>query len=124
MTDTNTRTTESRIRKSTSAITLTLLGAAALHGCGDDGARAHDIYASRADCVREWNDEQRCEPTHGGSGGGGAGGRGYYRGPDYTPGGNPPDGLQSAVRPGSKAIASSVSRGGFGSLGSFHSSGG
>jgi uncharacterized protein YgiB involved in biofilm formation len=104
-----------RVRKSSAVITLTLVGSAALHGCGDGSSKARDIYASKADCVREWNDESRCEPMRSSAG--------YYRGPYYTPSGSPREGTQSPARAGSKAISSSVSRGGFGSLSAFHSSG-
>jgi hypothetical protein len=118
-----------RARKSSAHVTLVLLGAATLAGCGSDGdALRRDVYTSREDCAKDWGDEQRCEPIRGssgasggssGSGGGGRGG-GWY-GPEYRSDGS----ASHEVRPGSHAVGSSeVSRGGFGSSGAAHGSGG
>jgi len=116
---------EIRRRKSSIAITLTLAGTVTLASCSDESSRVRDIYATKADCVHDWGDENRCEAEKQGTGsgahGGSSGGSRYY-GPEYSSNG----GRESAAttRPGSRAIGSSVSRGGFGSLGSFFHGGG
>jgi hypothetical protein len=68
------------------------------------------LYKSKKDCLDDWGSEQSCvEPPPGSS----HYRTGYYYGPRYG----------SYTRTGSRSIgAVSVSRGGFGSLGSFHSS--
>jgi len=119
-----------RARKSSRTITLVLIGAASLGGCGDSGPPlTRDIYRTRADCAQDWGDERKCEPA---ATGGSAGGTHYWYGPSYSA---RPDsaaghaGTSSAAetitqpRAGSHAIASHVSRGGFGLGASSHSSG-
>ncbi|HYA21411.1 MAG TPA: hypothetical protein VEG25_12330 [Burkholderiales bacterium] len=106
-----------RIRKSTAAITLTLIGSAALSACGPrEPPQARDIYSDKADCVRDWGDENRCEPAPGVARSGGI----YYYGPRYVYLGKRPDGVHPPERPGSHAFALHVSRGGFGSHASVH----
>ena len=54
-----------RRRKSSTRITLVLLGAAALAGCGadgDDGHRRRDVYASKEDCVADWGSGRSARP--------------------------------------------------------------
>jgi len=43
-------------RRSTATLTLVLIGATALHGCGNDEEETatRDVYKSRADCQRDW----------------------------------------------------------------------
>src|SRR5438045_1037646 len=69
-----------RLRKSSSRVTLVLIGVAALGGCGGDDTR-RDVCATRDDCLADWgNRPQDCtaatEERHRG--------RGYYYGPSYT----------------------------------------
>lgn len=91
-------------------VSVVLMGALAAMSYGES---RHYLYASLKDCRDDWGDGKDCreEPT-GGSGGSGSGGVRYY-GPRYGSGGGSP----------TRAIGvSSVSRGGFGSLGRFHAS--
>ncbi len=124
-----------RRRRCSATLTLVLISTAALHGCGgrEEEAATRDVYRSRADCQRDWgDDDKKCEGVTSGphagmfygpmlyglmSGMGGRGGAGSSLGP----------------RPGTNAVAStatapprggSVSRGGFGSSASSHGSGG
>jgi uncharacterized protein YgiB involved in biofilm formation len=123
----------SRPRKSSARVTLVLLGAAALTACGnDDETLRRDVYASKNDCVRDWGDEQKCEakPAES-SAGNGHGGGFYYFGPSYRSGQFGSSSLTRApgtiegARSGSHAVATThVSRGGFGSSGSAHSTSG
>jgi uncharacterized protein YgiB involved in biofilm formation len=121
-------------RRSTATLTLVLIGAAALHGCGADEEETatRDVYQSRADCQRDWgDDDKKCEPATSGSH------AGMFYGPlmyGLASGMMGNRGANLAPRPGSNAVAStnttvsrsggSVSRGGFGSSASSHSSGG
>jgi uncharacterized protein YgiB involved in biofilm formation len=113
-------------RKSSRQVTLVLLGAAALVACSQDDPMQRDVYASKDDCVADWGDEVKCEPStvtpHSGFHGL------YWYGPAYRSGqfgsANAPPGAVDAARPGSHAIFSShVSRGGFGATGAAHGSG-
>jgi uncharacterized protein YgiB involved in biofilm formation len=106
-----------RIRKSSTRVTLVLIGLAGLAGCGDEGRR--DVYASREDCLADWgNKPEDCtpatEPRHSS--------RGFFYGPSYThrssSGGSYSRSSGSSSR--SMGSSSSTSRGGFGS--SAHSS--
>lgn len=109
-------------KRASAHLTLILIGSAALTGCSDPPDQ-RDLYATRADCVQDWGDENKCEPAsqHG------SGSTRYYYGPSHS---SPryaaqPGGSLSAARPGSHAMATAhVSRGGFGSSGSHHSGGG
>ncbi len=112
-----------RSRKSSTRVTLVLLGAAALAGCGSsgdsDGNLRRNLYASKEDCVADWGDPKDCEaqPAHS------SGGRsGYWYGPAYRYGGGTTGG---SYPHSSHSIGSqSISRGGFGASGHAHSSGG
>jgi hypothetical protein len=120
-----------RRRKSSTRVTLVLLGAAALAACGqEDDTLRRDVYTSKEDCVHDWGDELKCEnqpaadPTFGHS-------SGYWYGPSYRSGqfgSNPrsePSGTVSQARPGSRSVGTShVSHGGFGASGAAHGSGG
>jgi len=112
-----------------------MVGTAALASCGhDDETLRRDLYASKADCVQDWGDEQKCEAKPAESSGGTSashGGGFYWFGPSYRPGQfgsssiNRPPGTLDAARPGSHAVGTShVSRGGFGSSGAAHASSG
>ena len=107
-----------RSRKSTATITLVLIGAA-LHGCGGEENAVRDVYRNQTDCKRDWGDDDRkCERVTSGTH------SGYYYGPSYGHSGSS-TGTTLAPRSGSNAVSSTtVSRGGFGSSASSHSSGG
>ena len=124
-----------RTRKRSSRITLVLIGAAALAACGDNTPEHRDVYASKQDCVQDWGDEKKCEaaPASAGSSTGRSHtGGGYFWGPLYSGSGmrtgsstTSPSSSIGSARTGSRAIgSSSISRGGFGSSASSHSSGG
>ena len=119
-------------RRSTATLTLVLIGAAALHGCGTDEEETatRDVYKSRADCQRDWGDDAtKCEQQASGSH------SGMFYGPlMYGMGrmsGGSGFGSTMAPRQGSNAIGSThvpgssggTSRGGFGSSARSHSSG-
>ncbi len=106
-----------RIRKSSSRVTLVLIGVAALGGCGDEQRR--DVYASREDCLADWgNKPEDCTPAteqrHAS--------RGFFYGPvhGYRSSGSSwsrgTSSSSSSSRSSSRSIgSSSSSRGGFGS---------
>ena len=118
-------------RRSSTSVTLVLIGASALAGCGQQSADTlrRDVYASQADCAQDWGaDPSKCEPVRQ-TGRSGSSYTHYY-GPGYSHGSygsttsTHPDGTQTAARPGSRAVGTAhVSRGGFGSSASSHSSG-
>jgi uncharacterized protein YgiB involved in biofilm formation len=111
-----------KLRKSSSRVTLVLVGLTALAGCGDEDDARRDVYASREDCLADWgNKPEDCtpatEPRHQG--------RGFFYGPSYGyRSGGSGSSWTSQPRSG-RAIGSSssparsggVSRGGFGSSG-------
>lgn len=108
-----------RIRKSSSSVTLVLIGAAALTagltGCSQDEVR-RDVYASKADCLADWgNSPSDCEPAYDRPTGN-ANTTHYYGKPYSYSGGSSPS------RSGKTIGSSTVSRGGFGFSG--HSSSG
>jgi uncharacterized protein YgiB involved in biofilm formation len=117
-----------RTRKRSAQITLVLLGAAALSAC-DDQSERRDLYASKQDCVQDWGDDTKCEPAPASAATGHAhSGGGFFWGPRYSSNSYRSSGTgsiaTSPARSGSRAIgSSSVSRGGFGSSSSSHSSG-
>lgn len=49
-------------RKRSAAITLVLAGSASLAGCGSP-VEQRDAYASKQDCLKDWQSEQLCEPV-------------------------------------------------------------
>lgn len=108
-------------RRCTASITLMLISAAALQACGgDDDTAARDVYRTRADCQRDWgDDDKKCESISSGPH------SGYFYGPMMYGMGRMGS-AESAVapRPGSHAIATHVSRGGFGASASAHGAGG
>lgn len=100
-------------RKSSMQITLVLIGSMlVVGGCGKKEER--HVYKNRQDCLDDWgNDPKNCEEMRPGD-------RnysyGHYYGPRFSIGHTYPG-------QGSRSIRTvSVSRGGFGSLSSFHSS--
>jgi len=110
-----------RPRKSSTRITLVLLGAAALAGaCNapDSGPRRAQ-YATREDCLADWGDPQECEEQLvtqgdgsrrrvyiGGGSGRGWGGGGYWGGSSTS----------------GSHVGGGTTRGGFGSSGHAHGS--
>lgn len=98
-------------RRST-AVSLVLIGAAALAGCGQDDVR-RDVYASKADCLADWgNTPQDCEPAYDHPASRGAGTAYYGRPYTYREGGVSPARSGKVI-----GTTSSISRGGFGSSG-------
>ena len=115
-------------RRSSSSVTLVLVGASAFSACGQStDTMRRDMYASKADCVQDWGaDPSKCEPRQTRSGNSSYT---HYYGPAYSHGSygssrnTLSDGSTSAARPGSRAMGTShVSRSGFGSSSSSHSS--
>jgi uncharacterized protein YgiB involved in biofilm formation len=110
-----------KLRKSSSRVTLVLIGVATLGGCGvDEDDVRRDVYKTREDCLADWgNRPQDCTPasedrhrSHG-----------YFYGPSYTHrSGTSGSTWTSRSGTGRSIGNSSVSRGGFGS--SAHSSSG
>jgi uncharacterized protein YgiB involved in biofilm formation len=118
----------SRTRKSSTRVSLVLIGLAAMAGCSRAPETKRDVYASKEDCLADWgNKAEDCTPAtdrprHGGGGFlfygpmYAASAMNAWRGSNWT---------GSGARPGSKAIGStapsrpsgSISRGGFGSSG-------
>ncbi len=109
-------------RKSSSRVTLVVIGAAAmaaLGGCAKDDVR-RDVYANKQNCLADWgNSPQDCEPAYDHPASRGANTAYYGRPYLYN------SGAASQSR-ASRAIgsSSSTSRGGFGSSGRAASSGG
>jgi hypothetical protein len=112
-----------KIRKSSSRVTLVLIGLAGLAGCADD---RRDVYASREDCLADWGTKpEDCtpatEPRHSG--------RGYFYGPSYahrsSTGGSwgRSTSSSSSTRSSSSSRSSSWGSSGSGSRGGFGSSG-
>jgi uncharacterized protein YgiB involved in biofilm formation len=118
-------------RRSSSSVTLVLIGASALTGCGQQtpDTMRRDMYASQADCAQDWgSDPTKCEPVRRTSSGGSP--YTHYYGPSYPHGSYGSTntindaGTTSQARPGSRSIGTAhVSRGGFGSSASSHGSG-
>lgn len=111
-----------KLRKSSSRVTLVLIGLSALTGCGEDDQR-RDVYASREDCLADWgNKPEDCtpatDPKHRSSG--------FFYGPSYGYRSSGSGSTWTSRSSGSSrsigSSSSSVSRGGFGS--SSRSSGG
>ena len=94
-------------RKSSLHITLALIGIVTLSACSD--SKRH-VYRSKQDCLDDWGDGKGCEEAPAGSSHYRSG---YWYGPRWS--GN--------TNYGSRSMSSvTVSRGGFGRFGSFHSS--
>ena len=117
-----------KARKSSTRVTLVLIGLAGLAGCGDDRG---DLYATREDCLADWgNKPEDCTPATDSR----HAGRGFFYGPSYVHRSSGPgwswgrsSGSSSSTRSSSSSRSSSswgssgsTSRGGFGSSG--HSS--
>jgi hypothetical protein len=120
-------------RRSSSRITLVLIGAASISGCGDPAPAVvqRDLYEHRSKCVQDWGDERKCELiTEGqyrgfwyGPGYGGSRSTGYsgYRG---TPGSGADNDASRQPAQSNNAVATHrVTRSGFGSSAHSYSSG-
>jgi uncharacterized protein YgiB involved in biofilm formation len=134
-----------RGRKRSATITLVLAGSAALGGCGSP-VEQRDAYATQAACVKDWNNAALCEPVRDGRYS-----TSYFYGPPYygngttyslfgrtrsptlaaSPNAMDAQRLQTGSVAGSHSAqiamrsgagSSNVSRGGFGSSASSHSS--
>jgi uncharacterized protein YgiB involved in biofilm formation len=113
-----------KLRKSSTRVTLVLIGCAALGGCSEDDQR-RDVYATREDCLADWgNKPADCTPAsearHHGTG--------YWYGPSYgyrsgSSGSTWTSGARSSSGRSIGSSSSSVSRGGFGSSGRSSSGG-
>lgn len=113
-----------KLRKSSSRVTLVLIGVAAMAGC----AQKRDVYASREDCLADWgNTPADCTPATGT----GHAGRGFFYGPMYRgssgsnwfrSSGSGKHSMGSTTTRSSSASSSSSSRGGFGFSGRSSSS--
>ena len=121
-----------RIRKSSTRVTLVLIGLAGLAGCGDD---PRDVYASREDCLADWgNKPEDCTPATDP----GHASRGYFYGPavvhrswgsrssspsrSWSSSSSRPSSSGSSRSSTSWGSSGSSSRGGFGSSGRSSSS--
>ena len=101
-----------RPRKSSACVTLVLIGAAALAGCGDtSNTNRRAAYASKEECLADWGDPKDCEPRET-TGSGGA--RAHYWGPSAGTWHSYSSGRSSS----SSSSGHSISRSGFGSHGS------
>jgi len=121
------RAMRNRTRKSSARVTLVLLGAAAIAGCGDSGPAApehRDVYASKEDCLADWRDPKECEEGPAQNSGGRR--SSYWYGPSYSSGSSSGSGYHAgAPRSGSTALGThSTTRGGFGASGHAHASSG
>jgi hypothetical protein len=88
-------------------VSLVLMGALAI---ASQGESRHYLYANRQDCLNDWGDGKDCKDPPPGSS---HYGTHYYYGPRYGSGG---------VRTTRSIGVGTISRGGFGSMGSFHAS--
>lgn len=88
-------------------VSLVLMGALSVLSYGES---RHYLYNSRQDCLNDWGDGKDCQEAPTGST---SYGTRHYYGPRYGSGGG---------RPARSVGVATVSRGGFGSLGSFHAS--
>ncbi len=95
-------------RRSTLHVSLVLIGVMGLAGCSE---QKRHVYRTKQDCVEDWGSEKDCEEPPAGSP---YYHSGYWYGPRWSGSGS--------TWHGSRSISSvTVSRGGFGRLGSFHS---
>ncbi len=121
-------------RRSSTSVSLVLIGASALSACGQQSPDTlrRDMYTSRADCAQDWGAEPaKCEAIQNGTSSGRSGSSyTHYYGPAYPHGGYGSSsasthnvGATTDARPGSRAMGTAhVSRSGFGSSASSHGS--
>ena len=104
-----------RPRKSSACVTLVLIGAAALAGCGGDSATSRrSAYASKEECLADWGDPKECEEKPRTGSGARTWGptAGAWHGYSSSRGSSSSTSRSSSSRSSS---SSSTSRGGFGS---------
>ena len=99
---------QSRPRKSSACVTLVLIGAAAVAGCGSKQ------YATKEECVADWGDPDECAQQSVQQADGTR--RHYY---SYSGGSYP----WRFGRGGGGTVSRSVARGGFGASGHAHAAG-
>jgi uncharacterized protein YgiB involved in biofilm formation len=110
-----------RPRKSSTCVTLVLIGAAAVSGCSDPPATSRKAaYASKQECLADWGDEKECDEQVAPRTGSSSSGSHIYWGPSgRSPSRNfGSSGSSSSSRSSSSSSSHSTSRGGFGSHGS------
>jgi uncharacterized protein YgiB involved in biofilm formation len=108
-----------RKRRRSAVVTLALAGT--LSGCGETEPQ-RDVYASLADCQRDWHGPAQCEPVRDGHYSGGS----YYYGPHHygsSMSSGRPRPSQNAFEAVRSPGGTSVARGGFGSSARSFSSG-
>jgi uncharacterized protein YgiB involved in biofilm formation len=114
-------------RKRSLHLTLVLIGAATLAGCGrleNDAGTSRDVYANLEECRADWGNPEDCEEIDDKRSA--TGSRAFY-GPRYSSRTGSYGGYSTTTRPGSRSKGTvssggSASRGGFGSSSSRHSS--
>lgn len=106
-------------RKSSACVTLVLIGAAALAGCGDTTPSRRAAYASKEECLADWGDAKECEEKPRTSSGTRSWGPSAGAWHGYSSGRSSSSGSSPSRSSGSRSSSSSsVARGGFGSHGS------
>ena len=100
-----------RPRKSSACVTLVLIGAAALAGCGETTTSRRASYASKEACLADWGDPKECEEQVRSGSTSRSFGPSVGTWHSYSSG-------RSSVSHGTTSSSHSVSRGGFGSHGS------
>jgi len=111
-----------RIRKSSTCVTLVLIGAAAVSGCSDPPPPSRKAaYANPQECLADWGDEKECDEQIARRA---DGTRSHiywgpsFRSPSRIGGGTSSSASRSSSSGRSSSSSSSTSRGGFGSHGS------
>ena len=108
-----------RPRKSSACVTLVLIGAAALSGCGEGPATSRRAsYATKEECLADWGDPKECEQQEARQGDGTR--SHFFWGPSTGSSRSYGGGSRSSSssRGSSSSGGHSISRGGFGSHGS------
>ncbi len=103
-----------RPRKSSTCVTLVLIGAAALAGGGDTGTNRRAQYPTREACLADWGDPAECEEQAAPRSSSSSGSH-FYWGPGVS---SPSRSGRSSSSSSSSSSGHSISRGGFGSHGS------
>ncbi len=107
-----------RPRKSSTCVTLVLIGAAAVSGCSDPPATARKAaYASKQECLADWGDEKECAEQQAAPRSGSSGSHLYWGPSSRSPSRSSGSGSSSS-RSSSSSGSHSISHGGFGSHGS------
>ena len=106
-----------RPRKSSACVTLVLIGAAALAGCGDaPQTNRRAAYATKEECLADWGDPKDCEEQPRTTGGTRSWGPSSHTWHSYGSSGGGLFGGRSSSS--SSSTSHSVARGGFGAHGS------